>query len=98
MARLWNRIVGSRRQQYARLPLDENEPVSPLKIHNSPRSSVLAWAIVLTAGIFIIYEFSRYDIVIYYCILALDADYMKSILCRHPQALRLDRPGLPLQS
>ena len=97
MARLWNRIVGSRRQQYARLPLDENEPVSP-KIHNSPRSSVLAWAIVLTAGVFIIYEFSRYDIVIYYCILALDADYMKSILRRHPQALRLDRPGLPLQS
>jgi len=77
-------MVGSRRQQYARLPLDEKEPVSPLKIHNSPRSSILAWAIVLTAGIFIIYEFSRYDIVVYYCILALDVDYMKNILRRHP--------------
>ena len=95
MARPWNRIVGSRRQQYARLPLDENEPASPLKVHNSPRSSILAWAIVLTAGIFIIYEFSRYDIVIYYCI-PLGADYMKSILRRRPQVLRLDRPWLPL--
>lgn len=58
-------MVGARRQQYARLPLDEKEPVSPLKIHNSPRSSILAWAIVLTAGIFIIYEFSRaYSVVI----------------------------------
>jgi len=98
MARLWNRIVGSRRQQYARLPLDEIEPASPLKIHNSPRSSILAWAIVLTAGIFIIYEFSRCDIVICYCILTLGADYMKSILRRPPQVLRLDRPWLSLQS
>jgi hypothetical protein len=63
MARAWNRVRGSRSQDYTPLPLSEKEPLPPIKLRQKRWSplSIVGLVLCVVGALSALYGVFRYD-------------------------------------